>query len=72
MCVRVCVFIGFIVLPADADRTGGGSVKKNIFPHLSTEALRETWYHFLNILGNPVDLCHADLILSTPVMEEYR
>ncbi|THD20225.1 hypothetical protein D915_009032 [Fasciola hepatica] len=40
-------------------------------PEMSLSAVKEAWFRFLHIMGNPVDLCDPH-VLATPVLEECR
>nr|XP_054758324.1 ral GTPase-activating protein subunit beta-like isoform X2 [Lytechinus pictus] len=35
-------------------------------PELDNDGLAQAWFRFLHILGNPVDLCHPEIIGRTP------
>lgn len=43
-----------------------GVIRQLVHAEMSRECVSECWIRFLNLLGNPVDLCHPSLISSTP------
>ncbi|XP_071504740.1 ral GTPase-activating protein subunit beta-like [Diadema antillarum] len=36
-------------------------------PELDNDGLAQAWFRFLHVLGNPVDLCHPEIIGRTPM-----
>ena len=43
----------------------------HIPPNLVGEGLVQCWFRMLHIIGNPVDLCHVEVICDTPKFKEF-
>lgn len=40
------------------------ATKEMIPPDLTDNSIKDCWYRFLNIIGNPVDICQSKLVLN--------
>lgn len=64
--ILVTFLVGMLELHFRLSFSVAGVARQLVHPDMSQECVSECWIRFLNLLGNPVDLCHPSLISSTP------